>query len=155
LLEQGGTTQVRFQPRFGQLLAAAAENVVSIFDVEADRQTHSLRVLVLNLEVEKTNETLLFHVCYLIAIKINNFFFCCSRGTPQRYTLFAGMWTEITWHLSVKNLLECGHWPQESAFMNLVQVGTSSILVFSIRAIPLSWLLEATRYICLSYGDDI
>jgi len=75
LLEQGGTTQVRFQPRFGQLLAAAAENVVSIFDVEADRQTHSLRVLVLNLEVEKTNETLLFHVCYLIAIKINNFFF--------------------------------------------------------------------------------
>jgi len=39
--------------------------------------------------------------------------------------------------------------------MNLVQVGTSSILVFSIRAIPLSWLLEATRYICLSYGDDI
>jgi len=74
LLEQGGTTQVRFQPRFGQLLAAAAENVVSIFDVEADRQTHSLRVLVLNLEVEKPNETLLFHVCYLIAIKINNFF---------------------------------------------------------------------------------
>ncbi|XP_011020662.1 PREDICTED: transcriptional corepressor LEUNIG-like [Populus euphratica] len=42
-ISKGGTTQVRFQPRIGQLLAAAAENVVSIFDVEADRQTHSLR----------------------------------------------------------------------------------------------------------------
>uniref|UniRef100_A0A2N9GAR4 Uncharacterized protein n=1 Tax=Fagus sylvatica TaxID=28930 RepID=A0A2N9GAR4_FAGSY len=41
--DQGGSAQVRFQPRIGQLLAAAAENVVSIFDVETDRQTHSLR----------------------------------------------------------------------------------------------------------------
>ena len=71
LLEQGGTAQVRFQPRIGQLLAAAAENVVSIFDIEADRQTHSLQVLVLKLEIEKTNEILHFHVCYLIAFKIN------------------------------------------------------------------------------------
>ncbi|KAG6731247.1 hypothetical protein I3842_01G120000 [Carya illinoinensis] len=42
-ISKGGSTQVRFQPRIGQLLAAAAENVVSIFDVEADRQTHSLQ----------------------------------------------------------------------------------------------------------------
>ncbi|KAF3974567.1 hypothetical protein CMV_002118 [Castanea mollissima] len=42
--DQGGSAQVRFQPRIGQLLAAAAEKVVSIFDVETDRQTHSLRV---------------------------------------------------------------------------------------------------------------
>ncbi|KAJ9154025.1 hypothetical protein P3X46_027404 [Hevea brasiliensis] len=41
-ISKGGTAQVRFQPRIGQLLAAAAENVVSIFDVETDRQTHSL-----------------------------------------------------------------------------------------------------------------
>ncbi|GMY26832.1 transcriptional corepressor LEUNIG_HOMOLOG isoform X2 [Fagus crenata] len=40
---KGGSAQVRFQPRIGQLLAAAAENVVSIFDVETDRQTHSLQ----------------------------------------------------------------------------------------------------------------
>ncbi|KAK4585730.1 hypothetical protein RGQ29_023098 [Quercus rubra] len=42
-LSVGGSAQVRFQPRIGQLLAAAAEKVVSIFDVETDRQTHSLR----------------------------------------------------------------------------------------------------------------
>ncbi|XP_035539667.1 transcriptional corepressor LEUNIG_HOMOLOG-like, partial [Juglans regia] len=41
--DQGGSTQVRFQPRIGQLLAAATENVVSIFDVETDRRTHSLQ----------------------------------------------------------------------------------------------------------------
>ncbi|KAM1142549.1 hypothetical protein ACFX1X_031888 [Malus domestica] len=38
----GGSAQVRFQPRIGQLLAAASGNVVSIFDAETDRQTHSL-----------------------------------------------------------------------------------------------------------------
>ncbi|KAB1213695.1 Transcriptional corepressor LEUNIG [Morella rubra] len=43
ILYPGGSTQVRFQPRIGQLLAAAADNVVSIFDVETDRQTHSLQ----------------------------------------------------------------------------------------------------------------
>ncbi|OVA01601.1 WD40 repeat [Macleaya cordata] len=42
-VSKGGTAQVRFQPRIGQLLAAAAESVVSIFDVETDRQTHSLQ----------------------------------------------------------------------------------------------------------------
>jgi len=42
-VSKGGSAQVRFQPRIGQLLAAAAENVVSIFDVETDRQTLSLR----------------------------------------------------------------------------------------------------------------
>lgn len=41
---QGGTAQVRFQPRTGQLLAAASDKMVSIFDVETDRQTHSLQV---------------------------------------------------------------------------------------------------------------
>lgn len=42
-VSKGGTVQVRFQPRVGQYLAAAAENVVSIFDVEADRKTLSLQ----------------------------------------------------------------------------------------------------------------
>ncbi|XP_065862846.1 transcriptional corepressor LEUNIG_HOMOLOG isoform X2 [Euphorbia lathyris] len=42
-ISKGGTAQVRFQPRIGHLLAAAAENVVSIFDVETDRQTLSLQ----------------------------------------------------------------------------------------------------------------
>ncbi|RVW68821.1 Transcriptional corepressor LEUNIG-like [Vitis vinifera] len=39
---KGGNVQVRFQPRIGHLLAAAMDKVVSIFDVETDRQyTHS------------------------------------------------------------------------------------------------------------------
>ncbi|RXH98080.1 hypothetical protein DVH24_010405 [Malus domestica] len=41
---KGGTAQVRFQPRTGQLLAAASDKIVSIFDVETDRQTSSFQV---------------------------------------------------------------------------------------------------------------
>ncbi|XP_047182052.1 transcriptional corepressor LEUNIG_HOMOLOG isoform X6 [Vigna umbellata] len=37
---KGGSTQVRFQPRVGQLLAAASGSLVSLFDVETDRQMH-------------------------------------------------------------------------------------------------------------------
>jgi len=37
-------SQVRFQTGVGRLLAAAAENVVSIFDVETEHCLHSLRV---------------------------------------------------------------------------------------------------------------
>lgn len=44
LIKQGGSAQVRFQPRVGHLLAAAAGSVVSLFDVESDRQMHSLQV---------------------------------------------------------------------------------------------------------------
>lgn len=40
---KGGSAQVRFQPRIGQFMAAASGNVVSIFDAESDRQTHSLQ----------------------------------------------------------------------------------------------------------------
>lgn len=40
---KGGTSQVRFQTRIGKLLAAAAENVVSIFDVETENCLHSLQ----------------------------------------------------------------------------------------------------------------
>ncbi|KAJ7533570.1 hypothetical protein O6H91_13G055100 [Diphasiastrum complanatum] len=40
---KGGMTQTRFQPRIGRLLAAAAENVVSIFDVESETCIHSLQ----------------------------------------------------------------------------------------------------------------
>ncbi|CAA0833437.1 LEUNIG_homolog [Striga hermonthica] len=41
--KQGGSAQVRFQPINGHLLAAASDKVVSIFDVENDRQTHSFQ----------------------------------------------------------------------------------------------------------------
>ena len=44
LVKQGGTVQVRFQPNIGQYLAAAAENVVSIFDVETDRKIYTFQV---------------------------------------------------------------------------------------------------------------
>ncbi|XP_043699670.1 transcriptional corepressor LEUNIG isoform X6 [Telopea speciosissima] len=40
---KGGTTQMRFQPRVGRYLAAAAENVVSILDVETQACRHSLQ----------------------------------------------------------------------------------------------------------------
>ncbi|KAF8400723.1 hypothetical protein HHK36_014023 [Tetracentron sinense] len=40
---KGGTTQMRFQPRRGRYLAAAAENVVSILDVETQACRHSLQ----------------------------------------------------------------------------------------------------------------
>ncbi|KAJ4907248.1 LEUNIG-like protein [Raphanus sativus] len=39
----GASTQVRFQPKVGQFLAAASENIVSIFDVEQYRGVHSLK----------------------------------------------------------------------------------------------------------------
>ncbi|KAG6391285.1 hypothetical protein SASPL_149038 [Salvia splendens] len=40
---KGGTSQVRFQPRLGRYLAAAAENVVSILDAETQACRHSLK----------------------------------------------------------------------------------------------------------------
>ncbi|KAK1312854.1 Transcriptional corepressor LEUNIG [Acorus calamus] len=40
---KGGTTQMRFQPRYGRYLAAAAENLVSILDVETQICRHSLQ----------------------------------------------------------------------------------------------------------------
>ncbi|KAL2540749.1 LEUNIG-like protein [Abeliophyllum distichum] len=41
--KQGGSAQVRFQPMAGHLLAAATQEVVSIFDVETDRHVHSFK----------------------------------------------------------------------------------------------------------------
>nr|VDC88778.1 unnamed protein product [Brassica oleracea] len=43
LQAQGASTQVRFQPKLGQMLAAASENIVSIFDVEQYRGVHSFK----------------------------------------------------------------------------------------------------------------
>lgn len=40
---QGGTNQVRFQPRAGRLLAAAADNVVTIFDIQSETRVHTLQ----------------------------------------------------------------------------------------------------------------
>ena len=45
---QGGMSQVRFQPRTGQYLAAATENVVGIYDVETETCVHSLQVSLRN-----------------------------------------------------------------------------------------------------------
>ncbi|OWM86493.1 hypothetical protein CDL15_Pgr026385 [Punica granatum] len=42
-VSKGGSTKVRFQPRIGQLLAAAANNMVAIFDVETDQQAFLLK----------------------------------------------------------------------------------------------------------------
>nr|XP_043611692.1 CBL-interacting protein kinase 17-like [Erigeron canadensis] len=41
--KQGGRAQVRFQPVTGNLLAAASDKIVSIFDVINDRQIHSFQ----------------------------------------------------------------------------------------------------------------
>lgn len=51
MAQQGGNAQVRFQPITGNLLAAATDKVVSIFDVENDRQTHSFQVCFQDLKV--------------------------------------------------------------------------------------------------------
>ncbi|XP_076916000.1 transcriptional corepressor LEUNIG-like [Bidens hawaiensis] len=40
---KGATSQVRFQPRHGRFLAAAAENIVSILDVETQASRHTLQ----------------------------------------------------------------------------------------------------------------
>ncbi|KAK8466575.1 hypothetical protein PHAVU_008G125400 [Phaseolus vulgaris] len=40
---KGGNTQVRFQPRLGQFLAAPSDKGVSIFDVETDTKMYSLQ----------------------------------------------------------------------------------------------------------------
>ncbi|KAL5562094.1 hypothetical protein UlMin_031841 [Ulmus minor] len=42
-ISKGGNTQVRFQPRTGNLLAAVSDKVVTIFDVETDKQLHSFQ----------------------------------------------------------------------------------------------------------------
>ncbi|CAH8380841.1 unnamed protein product [Eruca vesicaria subsp. sativa] len=42
-LPQGASTQVRFQPRSGQMLAAASENLVSIYDFDNDRRVNLLK----------------------------------------------------------------------------------------------------------------
>uniref|UniRef100_A0A1D1XR09 Transcriptional corepressor LEUNIG n=2 Tax=Anthurium amnicola TaxID=1678845 RepID=A0A1D1XR09_9ARAE len=42
-VSKGARGQVRFQPRLGQFLAASTENLVSIFDVETDRNIHMLQ----------------------------------------------------------------------------------------------------------------
>ncbi|KAL5542570.1 hypothetical protein UlMin_010280 [Ulmus minor] len=42
-VSKGGSGKVRFQPRIGQFMAAASGSIVSIYDVENDRQTHSLQ----------------------------------------------------------------------------------------------------------------
>jgi len=44
-MNQGGSTQVRFQPRVGHLLAAASGSFVSLFDVETCMQMHTFQVL--------------------------------------------------------------------------------------------------------------
>ncbi|KAJ1425242.1 WD40/YVTN repeat-like-containing domain superfamily [Sesbania bispinosa] len=48
---QGGSTQVRFQPRTGQLLVVASGSVVSLFDVETDRKMHTLQMCGHSVEV--------------------------------------------------------------------------------------------------------
>lgn len=153
LMMQGGSAQVRFQPRIGQFMAAASGNVVSIFDAESDRQTHSLQV-----RLAAVNFTKGLKVSFLICIPSKSMLYLYTlllirqhnllnppRATPQRCTLFVGMQMEIIWLRSVKSLSECGHYPLGSAFMSSVLVETCFIPVFSIQATPLSWSLEATR----------
>nr|AFK43876.1 unknown [Lotus japonicus] len=42
-VSKGGTTKMRFQPRLGRYLAAAAGNIVSILDVETQACRYSLK----------------------------------------------------------------------------------------------------------------
>ena len=129
---------MRFQPRIGQLLAAAAENVVSIFDVETDRQTHSLRVGY-HYQIQKKLESIRTPLSNIYIITFFSMGLCCFkralppppplkkkktdsnmqllilmcglldfRGTLQQSTLFVGTQLEIIWHLQVKSPSGCG-----------------------------------------------
>ncbi|XP_072959288.1 transcriptional corepressor LEUNIG_HOMOLOG-like isoform X1 [Typha angustifolia] len=42
-MKQGGTGKVRFQPRIGHFLAAAAEKILNVIDIEKDLKTHSFK----------------------------------------------------------------------------------------------------------------
>uniref|UniRef100_A0A1D1YR16 Transcriptional corepressor LEUNIG n=1 Tax=Anthurium amnicola TaxID=1678845 RepID=A0A1D1YR16_9ARAE len=42
-VSKGAMGQLRFQPRVGQFLAASTDNLVSIFDIEADKKIHTLQ----------------------------------------------------------------------------------------------------------------
>lgn len=44
LVNQGGTGQLRFQPRLGRYLAAATDSVVSILDVDTQECRQTLQV---------------------------------------------------------------------------------------------------------------
>ncbi|XP_052484223.1 transcriptional corepressor LEUNIG_HOMOLOG isoform X3 [Gossypium raimondii] len=67
-ISKGGSTNVRFQPRTGQFLAAAADNVVSIFDVETDRRTQLLQSLELWNTAENKCLTISAHDCVISAL---------------------------------------------------------------------------------------
>lgn len=60
-ISKGGSVQVRFQPRIGHLLAAASESVVSIWDVETERLTHSLKV---HSEIQSQGHSEIQSVCW-------------------------------------------------------------------------------------------
>ena len=68
LCMQGGTTQMRFQPRHGRYLAAAAENTIGILDVETQARRHLLQVgcLIWNIRyaMEAVHHVLLL-ICYV------------------------------------------------------------------------------------------
>lgn len=101
---------MRFQPRFGRYLAAAAENVVSILDAETQVCRHLLKVLFSHLlEVCMVIFFFLFlakeYVIYnklLVAILTGITLFCCHyychRVTQNPFFLYAGIHLESSWH---------------------------------------------------------
>ncbi|KAF2304550.1 hypothetical protein GH714_033264 [Hevea brasiliensis] len=68
---KGGTAQMRFQPRLGRYLAAAAENVVSILDVETQACRHSLQSLELWNMTENKSMTLAAHEGLIAALAVS------------------------------------------------------------------------------------
>lgn len=87
LMMQGGSAQVRFQPRIGQFMAAASGNIVSIFDAESDRQTHSLQV-----RLAAVNFTKGLKVSFLICIPSKSM---STNQTAQSFELTQGHSTEV------------------------------------------------------------
>lgn len=135
---QGGTAQVRFQPRHGRYLAAAAENIVSILDVETQACRHSLQVFFHSLYY-------LLCICILIITSLIN---CNDRDIQNQFIPFAGTRKASIWRLLVRTRSEFGPLCLEtkgSVSMTLAAMETSFILAFFILLSHLYWSLAVTR----------
>ncbi|CAL5436169.1 unnamed protein product [Camellia sinensis] len=93
--KQGGSTQVRFQPISGHVLAAASNKVVSVFDVETDRQTHAFQVS--NSKNSRKPNVIMPKLwgVYYIFLKpqggVRKFLFGFTEATYSSYTCYTGI----------------------------------------------------------------
>lgn len=89
---QGGATQIRFQPRVGRFLAAAADNSVSILDVEA-------QVCRAKLQVSWEMNKFLIPFRHFMYADYHFHLINCCRVIKMLSILCAGILMASLWHL--------------------------------------------------------